>query len=207
MIKTLIFDFGDVFINLDKEATVKHISKRFGAFSLTSEIDSINNQYETGQLSTKDFIAFYKDYFKTEDEAFLVKAWNSIILDFPEYRLNFIKSLAESQRYKLILLSNTNALHIEKVIENMSLDRYMEFKSCFDKFYLSHEIGSRKPDTAIFQFVIAENNLKVEECFYIEDTAEHTISAFQLGIRYWNIIPGKEDVVLLFKKYQHLFTT
>ena len=207
MIKTLIFDFGDVFINLDKEATVKSIVRRFGSFSLTSEIESINSNYETGQLSNNDFISFYKDYFKTEDEDFLMEAWNSIILDFPEYRLNFLKSLAESQRYKLILLSNTNALHIEKVIENMTLDRYMEFKSCFDRFYLSHEIGLRKPDPAIFQFVIAENNLKVEECFYIEDTPEHTISAFQFGIRYWTIIPGKEDVVHLFNKYQQLFTT
>jgi HAD superfamily hydrolase (TIGR01509 family) len=60
---------------------------------------------------------------------------------------------------------------------------------------LSHEINFRKPNTEIYQFVLNENKLKAEETFFIDDTKENTDAAERLGIKTWNLIPGKEDVV------------
>lgn len=204
MIKTLIFDFGDVFVNLNKAATSIEFNK-LGITSFSEEMQHINNSYETGRISTNEFSEFYTRKFPDFTKEQLSKSWNAIILDFPEYRLQFIEALAKNKDYKLLLLSNTNELHIEKVIEKMSVARYNRFKYCFDAFYLSHEIQLRKPSSEIFEFVMENHNLKPEECFFIDDTKEHTITAKKLGIHIWNINPKTEDIVNMFTLKKELF--
>ena len=197
MINTLIFDFGDVFINLDKPAIERSLNK-LGISTITNEMLEIAMNYEKGLISTDVFItSFTKKFPMISNKEFTI-AWNSIILDFPEHRLTFIEHLASLKKYKLILLSNTNELHIEQVIENMSLDRYLRFKNCFDQFYLSHEIKLRKPDHSIYEFVLIKNNLIAKNCFFIDDTKENTDAASILGIRAWNNNPKNEDVIDLF---------
>ena len=197
MIKTLLFDFGDVFINLDKEAPNIEM-KKIGIHSFSDEMMETNKQYETGKIATTQFLDWYHKAFPCSSKKQLSDAWNSIILTFPEYRLKFLEGLANSKQYQLILLSNTNNLHIEKVIENMTLKRYNRFKKCFDAFYLSQEINLRKPDKNIYEFVLNSHNINPNECLFIDDTKENTEAAAQLGIHTWNNNPVKEDVVNLF---------
>jgi putative hydrolase of the HAD superfamily len=129
-----------------------------------------------------------------------VDAWNSILLDFPEKRLNFIEQLAAENEYKLLLLSNTNDLHIECVKQEMGMERYNRFKNAFDVFYLSYEIGMRKPDSEIFEFVLQENNLVPQETYFVDDVSENTDAAAALGINTWNLAVGKEDITQLKSK-------
>lgn len=197
MINTLIFDFGDVFINLDKPAIERSLNK-LGISTITNEMLEIAMNYEKGLISTDVFITSFTKRFPMISNKEFTTAWNSIILDFPEHRLTFIEHLASLKKYKLILLSNTNELHIEQVIENMSFDRYLRFKNCFDQFYLSHEIKLRKPDHSIYEFVLIKNKLIAKNCFFIDDTKENTDAASELGIRTWNNNPKNEDVIDLF---------
>ena len=197
MINTLIFDFGDVFINLDKPAIERSLNK-LGISTITGEMIETAKVYEKGLITTNEFIYSFTKKFPIISNKQFTKAWNSIILDFPEHRLTFIENLASLKKYKLILLSNTNALHIDKVIENMSLERYYRFKNCFDKFYLSHEIKLRKPDHSIYEFVLNENNLMAKNCFFIDDTKENTDTAKKLGLLSWNNNPKKDDIINLF---------
>ena len=197
MINALIFDFGDVFINLDKPAIERSLNK-LGISTITNEMLEIAMNYEKGLICTDVFITSFTKRFPMISNKEFTTAWNSIILDFPEHRLTFIEYLASLKKYKLILLSNTNELHIEQVIENMSLDRYLRFKNCFDQFYLSHEIKLRKPDHSIYEFVLIKNNLIAKNCFFIDDTKENTDAASILGIRAWNNNPKNEDVIDLF---------
>ena len=113
MIKTLIFDFGDVFINLNKESTLIELQK-LGITSFSEEMLQINIQYESGRINTETFVSSYLELFPNQKGEQLSAAWNAIILDFPEYRLEFIEELSKSKKHQLILLSNTNDLHIEK---------------------------------------------------------------------------------------------
>ena len=197
MINTLIFDFGDVFINLDKPAIERSLNK-LGISTITGEMIETAKVYEKGLITTNEFINSFTKKFPIISNKQFTKAWNSIILDFPEHRLTFIENLASLKKYKLILLSNTNALHIDKVIENMSLKRYCRFKKCFNKFYLSHEIKLRKPDHSIYEFVLNENNLMAKNCFFIDDTKENTDTAKKLGLLAWNNNPEKDDIINLF---------
>ncbi|WP_027878740.1 HAD-IA family hydrolase [Mesoflavibacter zeaxanthinifaciens] len=203
MIKTIIFDFGDVFINLDKEGALKLALEKFEIKELDEELQSINALYEQGLISTDEFLDFYADNFPKLNKDELKSIWNHIIKDFPEHRLQFIKQLAKDNNYQLILLSNTNELHIDYIKKNVSF--YEDFKDCFDQFYLSHEINLRKPNADIFNFVLIENNLKAEECLFIDDTLENTQTAEQLGINVWNNNPATEDIVDIFTIKKELF--
>lgn len=210
MIKTLIFDFGDVFINLDKKGTIKRAKETFGFDIITEKpnaknesIFQINNSYEKGLISTNEFVSFYTNLTKNISETQVINLWNSLIKNFPNYRLEFIQQLKKENKFKLILLSNTNALHIDYIKEHVSF--YEKFKACFDKFYLSHEVHLRKPNTNIFEFVLNENKLTANECLFIDDTKENTEAAKKLGIHCWNINETLQDVIDLFSIKKDLF--
>ena len=197
-IKTLIFDFGDVFINLDKIGAKNNALQLFGLQEFDSDILKINDLYEIGKISTEDFLGIYKQRFPEISKEAIINAWNAIIKDFPEYRFNWLKQLSNKTRYQLILLSNTNHLHIKYVKSIVPF--YQAFKACFDQFYLSHQIQLRKPNEAIFDFVLKENKLEAKNCLFIDDTKNNTDVAEKMGIRTWNIDPIGEDVVNLFDK-------
>ena len=199
MIKNIIFDFGDIFIDLDKGATLKKMSG-FGLKGFTAGMEAVNHRYEKGLITTPAYVDFYLKLYPNARRDEFIKAWNAIILKFPEHRLKWIEKLSEEKKYRLFLLSNTNALHIDKVIEQMGTERYERFKNCFEKFYLSHEINLRKPDTDIYSFVLNENKLVPEETCFIDDTKKNTDAALSLGIQCWNLIPGKEDITNLFNQ-------
>lgn len=198
MIDTLIFDFGDVFINLDKEGAMQNALNLFKLDTFEEDMTNTNILYEIGKISTEEFIAFYSSKFPHLTKQQLIDAWNFILRDFPKYRLKFLQKLAKEQRYKLILLSNTNDMHIDFIKANVSF--YEDFKNCFDQFYLSQEIHLRKPNRDIFDFVLDNNNLKPEQCFFVDDTKENTDTAKSLGINVWNIDETNEDIINLFNQ-------
>jgi len=202
MIKTLLFDFGDVFLNLDKAATYREL-KKLGLEDFSAEMIEQNQLYEMGKISSEEFVNFYTSQISKSSSEDLTKAWNSILLDLPDHRLKFLQQLKEENQYQLILLSNTNDLHISWIKENVST--FTEFKSCFDAFYLSHEINFRKPNTDIYEFVLKTHDLNPEEVLFVDDTKENTDTANNLGLQTWNINPIHEDVVNLFRINSELF--
>jgi FMN phosphatase YigB (HAD superfamily) len=202
MIKNIIFDFGDVFINLDKQATYKEL-EQLGVHDISEEMMEVYFKYEMGLISTEKFVQYFHETFEI-DKQNLINAWNAILLDFPLHRLTFLKKLAASKKYRLFLLSNTNELHISWIQNNWGMELYNEFKNCFEQFYLSNEIHLRKPNTNIYEYVLEKNNLNATETFFVDDTKENTIAAEQLGIKSWTIIPGEEDVTEIFNKKEFL---
>lgn len=203
MIKTIIFDFGDVFINLDKERAMKRSLFLFRTDSLLNKMIATNNLYEQGLISTTSFIEFYKNALPNISEAEIINTWNSVLKDFPTYRLEFLKTLSEEKKYRLILLCNTNELHMNWVKEHIHF--YYDFKNCFNVFYLSYKIQLRKPSPEIFRFVLDKNNLLEKECLFVDDSKEHIMVASQLGINTWNLNPKTEDIVDIFDIKKELF--
>ncbi|MDC1261859.1 HAD-IA family hydrolase [Polaribacter sp.] len=200
MIKNIIFDFGDIFINLDKEATAKALAQ-LGITEISEETLMICQQYEMGLLSTTSFIDFFETKFQVPSKK-LITAWNAILLDFPAHRLKFIQELAKNANYNLFLLSNTNELHISWIQENWGIHLYNTFKNCFGFFYLSHEMKMRKPNAIIFEYILKEHSLVPLETLFIDDTKENTDAAKLLGIQTWNLIPGQDDIIHLFNQKQ-----
>lgn len=197
MIKNIIFDFGDIFVNLDKQVIFREIEKFGGQTDLGYDLNKLNNIYEVGAISSEEFIAGIGKMYPKANNHQIIQIWNSMILDLPDYRLEFIEQLASERQYRLFLLSNTNDLHIPYFEEKIGSNKFQRFKNSFEKFYLSHEIQLRKPNLEIFQFVLGQNGLRANETFFIDDTKENTEAAESLGIRSWNLLVGKEDIINL----------
>ncbi|AYN67874.1 HAD family phosphatase [Euzebyella marina] len=195
MIKNIIFDFGDVFINLDKQIVYREMQRLGGSTQMTPELLELNNLYEVGQISTDQFLEGLSIVYPHASEIEIKEVWNGMLLDFPDERLEFVEAMAKKSEYRLFLLSNTNALHIEHVEQKMGHEKFNRFRNSFEKFYLSHEINLRKPNEDIYRFVLDQNELKAEETFFIDDTKENTDAASNMGIKCWNLLVGQENLL------------
>ena len=193
-IKHYIFDFGDVFINLDKAATKRALEK-LGMTDFTPEMLAKNKDYEKGLISTEAFLEYYQKYFPEASKEELRSIWNKILLDFPEYRLEFIEAF--SKTHDCYLLSNINEIHVDFIKEQLGAEFYNRFTSCFKKVYYTHEIHLRKPDKAIYEFVFQENGLQPEDCFFVDDKIENIQTAADMGVTCWHIKPGEDDIIYL----------
>lgn len=196
MIRNLILDFGNVFVDLDQEATVRTIMD-YGVKEIPAALYDLALDYEKGQLSTTDFVRQARTYLPGLRAEELIHAWNAILLDMPEHRLEFLRSLSAGNTYNLILLSNSNALHLEHLTRRWGLHKMEHFLACFDRVYFSHEMGMRKPDAEIFLTVLEREGLQPEQTFFVDDTAENIYAAAELGLLTWHLKAGQEDITEL----------
>jgi FMN phosphatase YigB (HAD superfamily) len=197
MIDTIIFDFGDIFINLDKQATLTGLQK-LGMSQWNAEFDRLNLLFETGDISPEEFISGFQKQLPAASQKEILEAWNAILLDFPLYRLEFLQML--SQKYRLFLLSNTDSIHIETFENKTGISFYSDFYQCFEKVYFSFEIGMRKPNADVFQYMINKHEISPKRTLFVDDKKENTDTAASLGFQVWNLQVGQEDVVDLFDK-------
>ena len=197
MINTIIFDFGDIFINLDKQATIDGL-KKLGLSEWNSDLDRLNFQFEVGQISREDFLFGIQKHVPNAAIREILVAWNAILLDFPLYRLEFLQML--SKKYRMFLLSNTDAIHIETFEQKVGVSFYSDFYQCFEKVYFSFEMEMRKPNHEIFNYLANKHDLSPKRTLFIDDKKENTDAASELGFEVWNLQVGKEDIVDLFDK-------
>lgn len=197
MIEAIIFDFGDVFINLEKEIIKTEFSK-LGLTSWSEDLEDLNKKYEIGKIEELEFISGFQKHLPNTELVDIRTAWNSILGDFPLYRLEFLQMI--SSKYKLFLLSNTDHTHIEKFEHKEGQTFARDFYSCFEKVYFSYEIGIRKPDENAFKYIINNHNLNPKKTLFVDDKKENTDVAEKLGFHVWNLQPGIDDVVELFDK-------
>jgi putative hydrolase of the HAD superfamily len=197
MINTIIFDFGDIFINLDKKATIDGL-KNLGLKEWNDDLDQLNIQFEKGKISRDEFLSGFQKQMPNASIEDILTAWNAILTDFPLYRLEFLQML--SKKYRLFLLSNTDSIHINTFEQRVGTSFYSDFYQCFEKVYFSFEMGMRKPDSEIYLTLLNRHELQAKRTLFIDDKKENTDAAQALGIHVWNLQVGKEDVVDLFEK-------
>lgn len=195
--ETIIFDFGDIFINLKYDA-MKTAFEKLGLTTWDAELDKLNKKYEVGKIDELQFIEGIQKQIPNADLVDIRAAWNAILGDFPLYRLEFLQMI--STKYKLFLLSNTDATHIEKFEHQVGQTFARDFYSCFEKVYFSFEIGLRKPDENVFKYVINNHNLNVKTTLFVDDKIENTEMAKSLGLHTWHLQVGVEDVVDIYDK-------
>jgi putative hydrolase of the HAD superfamily len=197
MIDTIIFDFGDVFVNLDKEGTASAFRK-LGLDGPNAALRELNFKYEVGQVSEQEFLDGFKKYLPNAGLAEIRAAWNTVIGDFPLHRLEFLQMLCG--KYRMFLLTNTDATHIRHFEELVGETFARDFYGCFEKVYYSYEMGMRKPDAAVFEYLLRKHDLSPKRTLFIDDGKDNTDTAAALGIQVWNLRPGEDDVTELFQK-------
>jgi len=197
MINTIIFDFGDIFVNLEKETSINEF-KKLGLDGPNEDLIAMNDLFERGKITELQFIEGFQKYIPEADMLDIRKAWNSVIGEFPLYRLEFLQML--STKYRLFLLTNTDAIHISRFEHMAGMSFFSDFYQCFEKVYYSFEMGMRKPEPEIFNYILKKHDLSPKRTLFVDDKKENTDAAAALGIQVWNLKVGQEDVVDLFEK-------
>ncbi|PLK42996.1 HAD family phosphatase [Emticicia sp. TH156] len=184
--KAVIFDFGNVIINIDVPRTFQAFSKLTGKKQAVIEKLVADNQlfrrYETGQFTDIEFREIVRQTvgFPLSDHE-VDTAWNSLLLDIPEDRIQLLAEIRK--KYPVYLLSNTNSIHIEA--SNNYLKKAFgvrHLNELFDQLFLSYEIGMWKPDADIYHHVLKTINLKPHEVLFFDDNAHNIQSARALGM-------------------------
>ncbi len=186
-IKHIIFDLGGVILNIDYQLTEKAfieagITNFAELYSQLRQTD-LFDKFEVGAMSATDFVAeLQKAAPNNISEAQVLNAWNAMILEYPLRRLQILQQLR--LYYDLFLLSNTNEVH-EKTFNDVLMENHgiPNIGVFFDKVYLSHRVGLRKPMPEIFKRVLDENGLKPEDTLFIDDSPQHIATAKELGIQ------------------------
>ena len=200
MINTIIFDFGDIFIDLEKEKSIEEF-KKLGLDDPNEELIAQNDLFEKGKISELEFIQSFQKFIPNASIEEIIKAWNSLIGDFPLHRLEFLQML--SNKYRLFLLTNTDSIHISRFEHKVGMSFYTDFYRCFEKVYYSYEMGMRKPQPEIFTTILHKHDLSPKRTLFIDDKKDNTDVAESLGLHVWNLQVGTEDVVNLFDQ-KHL---
>ena len=183
-IKNVVFDFGGVLLNISYEKTNQAFKKLTGEefrFFTQSFQGELFKDHECGKISNADFRQGIRELTQKDlaDEE-IDHAWNAMLGNFPLKRLVFLEELAK--KYRLFLLSNTNAIHqkfFEEEIESThGLNR---FENVFEKIFYSHELGYRKPDVATFLHVADLAKILPQESLFIDDSIQHVEGAKKAG--------------------------
>jgi putative hydrolase of the HAD superfamily len=190
-IRNIVLDLGGVILDLDVNRSIESLIE----LGLPGEenLDIIFSKYpfflqfETGRISPDEFIdamtAQLGDHAPREE---IVEAWNAMILGFKPEIINLLTRLRK--RYRLFLLSNTNALHEVYYNDILHLKHGISnLTDIFEKVYYSHDVNMRKPDHEIFRHVLADSRLNVSETLYVDDTEVHVKAAMDLGMHAYHL--------------------
>lgn len=201
--KNIIFDLGGVILNIDYTLTEKAFSKiginDFKTLFSQAQQTQLFDNYEKGFISSNDFRSKLKKYLlKNTTDNEIDTAWNAMLLNLPQERIELLNKF--KQTHRTFLLSNTNDIHIKAFNSYLKKEfKLADLSSLFEKMYLSYEIGMRKPDAEIFEFVLKENDLKSSETLFIDDSIQHIATAKKLGITTYWLDVKKESILNLFR--------
>lgn len=202
-IKNIIFDLGDVIINIDPPRSIEAFARRTGRQSDEVSADFLAHaffaRYERGELTEEQFFNWVKAVLPYPfDYTNFVDDWNVLLLDIPPRRLDLLKELRKN--YRIFLLSNTNYTHIRAVNHLLKKEHNTPggLDSLFDKVFLSYEMGVSKPNLAIYQKVINDRQLLPGETIFFDDNADNIAAARKVGIQAVQIIPHSFTVLEAF---------
>lgn len=186
-IQAIIFDFGGVLINIDYDATIRAFQslgvKNFETLYSQASQSNLFNDLETGVITPESFIhRLQEEYLHETSKEQIIDAWNKMILEVPSVSITLLQQL-KKQGFSLYLLSNTNAIHIDKALEEWKKTAKTGMDSFFDKVYLSHEMKMRKPHPEIFEFVCREEGLNPKSTLFIDDSIQHIEGARKVGLQ------------------------
>jgi len=201
-INSIIFDLGDVIIDLDIPETIARFARVSG--KSTDEVREICGRsdvflnYEKGLISDEVFRSEANRLFGTglSDEEFDA-IWNGMLIHIPAEKIDMLVGLAAGHR--LFLLSNTNNIHITCFASMFgAVSGGKPIEDYFEKTYYSHQIGMRKPDEEIFRYVLEKNNLDPASTLFLDDNHDNIRGAASTGIQTFHV-PHPSAVYNIFK--------
>ncbi len=197
MIKTILFDLGNVLMPFDLSRLANQLARysRFSPQEILQKIayNHMAEEFETGRMTPHQ----YYDYVTVacEFKDLPLEDFTTIFNDiFDEDHGVYDVVRGLKKKYKLGLISNTNPIHV-----NHLRTSYPNLNH-FSHLWFSNEAGLRKPDPAIYRLALTAFSCAPEETVFIDDFEINITGAKALGINavhYKNCGQLKKDLLEL----------
>lgn len=195
-IRNIIFDLGNVLLNLDFDASVN----AFRELGMNEKVvnkeqayaDPVFYDLEIGRTSPEAFRNRVREILDNPDasDQQIDDAWCAMIRDIPASRVEVVKELGK--KYKVYLFSNTNSIHITRLHRQFREEHGIEFSSLFIKDYYSHELHERKPDLSSYKKMIELSEIDPVESLFIDDLEKNIRGAQDAGLKTFWLKSGTE---------------
>jgi putative hydrolase of the HAD superfamily len=179
MIKSVIFDLGKVIIPFDFKRGYERMAPycRYDPAEIPERLrgHDLVHRFESGQVEPQAFVDELSGILELKcgyDD--FCEIWSSIFM--PETLIPESLLVGLRKRYRLVLLSNTNAIHFEMVHERYPLLRQ------FHEHVLSYRVGAMKPSPVIYEAAVRAAQCRPAECFFTDDIAAYVEGARAYGI-------------------------
>lgn len=191
MIKTVIFDVGNVLMRFDWYGYVAGLYEKSTAERINQAImgSGIWDELDYGCRLEEDI---FQDMVNTdpeiEKEIRYTLAHDDAAMGKMEYAIPLLKEIKE-KGYQVLFLSNYSN-HVMKAKWEV-----LDFLPYMDGGVFSCEVHMVKPNADIYEALVEKYSLNKEECLFIDDREENVETARKLGMQ-----------GLLFKGYENSYS-
>ena len=199
-IRTVIFDFGGVLLNLNPDKCRKAFHD-LGIHQIEEFIDryrpkGLFYEAECGNIGEDEFIRELQKLAPrptTREE--IISAYTAFLIELPPYKLELMRRLRKD--HEVFLLSNINELCYNYCKDKFFAQQGHRMEDCFDRMYLSYRMRICKPDPDIYEMMLADSGIDPSTTLFIDDGPSNTEVADRYGINTYLALP-EEDFRPLF---------
>ncbi len=179
-IRALLFDIGQVILRVDPGRTTALLAQRAGL--APEEIfrriksDPRMADFQEGRLAPEQWHQHLcAEFGVTLSFEEFCEGWNRTLEPEPILDQRLFRQL--TPRYRLVLLSNTDPIHVAH------MERCHEFLRYFAARVLSYEVGVSKPAAAIYRRSIAATGVEPERILFVDDDARNVEGGRLAGLQ------------------------
>ena len=180
-LQAAVLDLGGVVIEVSLEAIARHWARaaELAAADVLAAMraDTRYQPFERGEITTQEFyehvVGLLGRRISFED---FDRGFNRIYLGLTAGIEPLLARL--SKRLRLVALTNTNACHAA-----VWPQRFAGALTHFERVFMSHEMGVRKPEPAAYERVLAYLAAPPERVVFVDDDASNVRAAEALGMK------------------------
>lgn len=187
--KLIIFDLGNVMVDIDMKATIKAFND-LGVQNVEKYVTQSHStggfftDFERGLISPEVFCDNVRNMSGVNATDQQIRhAWNAMIGPFPKDRIALVERLRKN--HTVVLLSNTNQIHLEYF--DILAEGYNSMENLFDKTWYSHEMHMSKPNKDIYEAVLKAHDCNPDEAVFFDDNLANVNGAESIGITSFQI--------------------
>jgi putative hydrolase of the HAD superfamily len=177
----LLFDLGGVLIEIDFgrafEAWSGHSALPASELARMFTFDAEYERHERGEIAASDYFAHLASALRlsgTQEQ--IESGWNAIFVREIEETVRLVQ--AARRKLPCYAFSNTNASHMAAWAA-----QFPSVVSSFDRIFVSHEMGMRKPERPAFEHICRTLDLPAESILFFDDLPANVQGAVDAGLR------------------------
>ena len=177
MIKNLVFDLGNVLVEFmpKKYLTELGISEVNELYEIIFK-DPRWNEFDRGTIKIEEYVTLLKNenpQYASYFDVIFGENWTYKLFKVKDNTVSFLKQASKS--YNIYILSNISE-YVLNYIKTLDFFRYVNSGT------YSYLVKSCKPEDAIYNTFIKENNLIPQECLFLDDIPANIEAAKKVGM-------------------------